>query len=59
MTGRNTCAMSKDCEGKEADRGLMCAEHRAEDVAIHEACDYLPCQQGLTHIAPCQKDDEA
>ena len=59
MTGRNTCAMSKDCEGKEADRGLMCAEHRAEDAAIHEACDCLPCQQGLTHIAPCQKDDTA
>ena len=36
MTGRNTCAMSKDCEGKEADRGLMCAEHRAEDAAISE-----------------------
>ena len=34
MTGRNTCAMSKDCEGKEADRGLMCAEHREQDREI-------------------------
>ena len=32
----NMCAMSIACEGKEADRGLMCAEHRAEDRAISE-----------------------
>ena len=34
MTGRNACAMSAACEGKEADRGLMCAEHRAESDEI-------------------------
>ena len=34
MTGTNVCAMSKDCEGKEADRGLMCAECRAESIEI-------------------------
>ena len=35
MTGTNMCAMSTACEGKEADYGLMCREHRAEDQAIH------------------------
>ncbi len=33
---QNMCAMSAACEGKEADRGLMCAEHRQEDRAISE-----------------------
>ena len=29
--GHDQCAMSETCEGKEADHGLMCADHRAED----------------------------
>ena len=32
--GTNMCAMSVQCEGKEADHGLMCADCRAEDAAI-------------------------
>lgn len=32
--GRDQCAMSEACEGKEADHGLMCADHRAEDREI-------------------------
>lgn len=35
-TGKNVCAMSEDCEGKEADHGLMCADHRAEDDRLKE-----------------------
>ena len=33
-SGTNMCAMGEDCEGKEADHGLMCADCRAEDSAI-------------------------
>lgn len=39
LTGKNTCAMSEDCEGKEADHGLMCADHRAEDEEMRAAMD--------------------
>lgn len=33
--GTDTCVMSAACVGKAADHGLMCAECRAEDRAIH------------------------
>ena len=64
MTGRNTCAMSKDCEGKEADRGLMCADHRAESTEIArrfstDECTCASCQSdpGRAGIVPCLKDE--
>ena len=58
MKGANTCAMSVQCEGKEADHGLMCAEHRAEDEAIHSGCDCPVCRSDLASIAPCMKEQE-
>lgn len=33
-SGTNVCAMSVQCEGKEADHGLMCADCRAIDREI-------------------------
>lgn len=35
--GTDQCAMSEACEGKPADHGLMCEEHRAEDAVIANA----------------------
>jgi len=40
--GKNVCAMSEDCEGKDADRGMMCAEHRAEDEEMRRVAFISP-----------------
>ena len=59
MTGTNMCAMSVQCEGKEADHGLMCADCREQDRAIHSGCDCAVCRSDLASIAPCMKEQEA
>lgn len=63
MTGTNMCAMSIDCEGKEADRGLLCADHRAEDAAIHarafsdDECRCPSCRSDLAGLVPCERNN--
>jgi hypothetical protein len=58
-TGENMCAMSVKCEGRPADRGLMCREHREQDQAIHSGCDCPVCTSDMARIAPCMKDQTA
>lgn len=59
MTPENLCAMCED--PTPADRGLLCASHRAEDNAIHDrlvddARKCASCQSDMACIHPCLKD---
>ena len=54
MTTENACAL---CGNKPADRGLMCAAHRAQDAQIHAGCKCAVCRSDLAKIVACENED--
>lgn len=58
MKPRNVCAMSEACEGKEADRGLMCRECRAESDEIERrfSDDVMPSHRPPLPLRLVSKD---